>query len=513
MSEKEHAHLTEQAGMSGKAVEIGCAVGGVRSTDEASWLDLWALSAQARASLKSMGRDAACSQASSRREGAGNGSKEIITPQKLQHLQDTLYGKAKAEPGYRFWSLYGELTRGDLLEHALRLVARNGGAPGVDGESLSNIMAKPEAQAQWLEALQRELKTKTYRPSPVRRVYIPKSNGGQRPLGIPTVKDRVVQMAALMVLGPIFEADFHPRSYGFRPGRNAHQALEEIVRALRSGRLEVVDADLSKYFDTIPHDRLMKLVAGRTSDGSLLHLIKEWLDAPIVEESQGKKHVLPNRCGVPQGGVISPLLANLYLNALDWAVNDPQLRGQPVLVRYADDFVILCAPGQGQALRERLVRWLAPRGLKLNPEKSRVADSREGFNFLGFTVRWQRSRKGKGYGHVEPSAQSAKRLREAVREKLNHWTLGQRTPDAIAGVNRLLRGWSGYFHYRHSTRVMSKLQWYVRCRVRRWLWRKHRCKRGLWSGYPDESLHQRYGLWPMPTYAEWKHPKGPNALL
>jgi group II intron reverse transcriptase/maturase len=462
--------------------------------------------------LKSSGRGAACSQASSRRGGAGDGSQEITTPQKLQHLQDTLYGKAKAEPGYRFWSLYGELTRRDLLEHALRLVARNGGAPGVDGQSLAHIMAAPETQTQWLDTLQEELKNKTYRPSPVRRVYIPKSSGGQRPLGIPTVKDRVVQMAALLVLGPIFEADFHPRSYGFRPGRNAHQALDEITHALRSGRLEVVDVDLSKYFDTLPHDRLMKLVARRTSDGSLLHLIKQWLEAPAVEESRGKKHVQPNRRGVPQGGVISPLLANLYLNALDWAVNDPQLRGQPVMVRYADDLVILCATGQGKALQERLIRWLAPRGLQLNQEKSRVADSREGFNFLGFTVRWQRGRKGRWYPHVEPSAKSAKRLREALREKLNHWTLGQRIPEAMAGVNRLLRGWSGYFHYRHSSRVMSKLNWQVRRRVRRWLWRKHGCKRALWAGYPDKSLYEQYGLWSLPVTAAWKQSKGPNAL-
>jgi group II intron reverse transcriptase/maturase len=442
-----------------------------------------------------------------RREGAGDGSQEITTPEKLRHLQDTLYRKAKAEPGYRFWSLYGELTRRDLLEHALRLVVRNGGAPGVDGQRLEDIQATPETRSHWLTVLQKELETKTYRPAPVRRVYIPKSNGGQRPLGIPTVKDRVVQMAALLVLWPIFEADFHPRSYGFRPGRNAHQALDEIVAALRSGRLEAVDADLSKYFDTIPHDRLMKLVARRTSDGSLLHLIRQWLDAPVVEETDGKGRVLPNRQGVPQGGVISPLLANLYLNALDWAVNDPKVRGQPVMVRYADDFVILCAPGQGEALRQRLQRWLAPRGLKLNEEKTRVVDSRDGFNFLGFTVRWQRPRQGRSwYAHVEASARSAQRLREAVRGKLNHWTLGQRTPEAIAGLNRLLRGWSGYFHYRHSSRVMSKLNWHVRRRVRRWLWRKHGRTGALWADYPDERLYKQYGLWPLPTTAAWKHP-------
>jgi len=396
------------------------------------------------------------------------------------------------------------VTRRDLLEHALRLVVRNGGAPGVDGESLSHITVTPETQARWLDALQQELQTKQYRPAPVRRVYIPKSNGGERPLGIPTVKDRVVQMAALLVLGPIYEADFHPCSYGFGPGRNAHQALDEIVDALRSGKVEVVDADLSKYFDSIPHDRLMKLVARRTSDGSLLHLIRQWLDAPVVEENG---NVLPNRQGVPQGGVISPLLANLYLNALDWAVNDPAERGQPVLVRYADDFVILCATGQGEVLRQRLTRWLAARGLQLNEAKTRLVDSRKGFDFLGFRVRWQPSRvSGKWYAHVEASPRSQQRLREAVRGKLNHWTLGKPTPDMMAGLNRLLRGWSGYFHYRHSSRVMGRLNGQVRDRVKRWLWRKHAQKRALWSDYPDERLQAQYGLWSLPEKAAWKHP-------
>src|SRR5580700_1330148 len=493
-----------QAGSTGEAAGVGTAVGGVRSSDELNWLDLWALNPETRAYLSTARRDAACSHASSRREGAGDGPQGRTTPEKLRHLQDTLYRKAKAEPDHRFWSLYGELTRRDLLEHALRLVVRNGGAPGVDRESLAHITATSETQARWLDALQQEVQTKTYRPAPVRRVYIPKSNGGQRPLGIPTVKDRVVQMAALLVLGPIHEADFHPRSYGFRPGCNAHQALDEIVNALRSGRLEVVDADLSKYFDTIPHDRLMKLVAGRTSDGSLLHLVRQWLDAPVLEESG---NVLPNRQGVPQGGVISPLLANLYLNALDWAVNDPAERGQPVLVRYADDFVILCATGQGDALRQRLARWLSARGLKLNEEKTRLVDSRKGFDFLGFSLRWQPSQvNGKWYVHVEASTRSQQRLRVAVRAKLNHWTLGQRIPEVIADMNRLLRGWSGYFHYRHSSRVMGKLNWQVRDRVKRWLWRKHGKKRALWSDSPDERLKEQYGLWSLPEYAAWKHP-------
>ncbi len=281
-----------QTGSSGEAAGVGSEVGGVHSNDETSWLDLWAMNPETRAYLKAVRRNAACPQASPRSEGAGDGSQEIATPEKLRKLQRALYRKARAEPAHRFWSLYSELTRRDLLEHAFELVVRNGGAPGVDGQTIGSITATPERRESWLNELQRELQDKTYRPSPVRRVYIPKSNGGQRPLGIPTVKDRVAQMAALLVLAPIFEADFHPHSYGFRPQRNAHQALAAIVEALRSGRLEVVDADLSKYFDTIPHDR------------------------------------------------ISPLLANLYLNALDWAVNDAGVRGQPVLVRYADD----CAP-------------------------------------------------------------------------------------------------------------------------------------------------------------------------
>lgn len=427
---------------------------------------------------------------------------EIITPGKVRQLQITLYRKAKAQPKHRFWSLYGELLRLDVLEGALDAQIRNGGTAGVDGESLASVKSK---RRRWLEQLREELRTKRYRPSPVLRVMIPKRGGGQRPLGIPTVKDRVVQTALYMVLMPIGEADFHPRSYGFRPKRRAHQAIDEICRAVRQGYVEIIDADLSNYFGTIPHQAMMRMVARRVSDGSVLQLIKSWLGAPVVEEDKdGTKRVLPNRCGTPQGGVISPLLANIYLNPLDHGVNEKCV-GQARMFRYADDAVITCRRGRAGEVRERTKRWLEAKGLKLNEVKTRVVDiHREGINFLGFNLTWRRSQKGTEYLHVEPSQGSRAALRKNLRGILNHWTHGRSTAEAVKETNQVLRGWSAYFHFRNSTSVMGDLNGYSRNLFRRWLWRKHACKGGLWSRYPDQQLHTQHGLYALPETAAWK---------
>ena len=429
----------------------------------------------------------------------------ITTPPKVQKLQRTLYRKAKAEPGCRFYSLYGELLRRDVLETAMSAVAGNAGAAGVDGQECSAYTRSDEAWTQWRDRLLEELRTKTYRPSPVRRVRIPKGDGKTRPLGIPTVKDRVVQTAVAMLLLPVWEVDSHPQSYAYRPRRNAQQAMDAIKTALLSGRTEVIDADLSGYFDSIPHRELLRLVARRVSDGRILALIKAWLRAPIVERdpNTGRPTNTGNRRGTPQGGVISPLLANLYLNRLDWQVNE-RCELRPVLVRYADDFVILSRPGQGPELQARLKRWLERNGLTLNETKTRTLDVRtEGFKFLGFGVSWRRGKSGRNYPHIEPHPKSQQKLRNKLREKLNHWTLWRSVEEVIPEVNRQLKGWGGYFHHANSTRVFDRLNRYAADRLQRWLWRKHGCREALWARLPRRVLQERYGLYRLPTRAAW----------
>jgi group II intron reverse transcriptase/maturase len=395
-----------------------------------------------------------------------------------------------------------------VIELAMSAIARNGGAAGVDSQTPAVYMHSEEAWSRWREDLQQELKSKTYEPSPVRRVYIPKADGKLRPLGIPTVKDRVVQAAMVILLLPIFEADFHEHSYAYRPKRNAHQALTAIQQALLSGREEIIDADLSGYFGSIPHDKLMELVVRRISDGTVLALMRAWLRAPIVEEdrTRGTRRTLPNKQGTPQGGVISPLLANIYLDKLDKAVND-HCGKVPVMVRYADDFVILCPKGRGAEYLERLKRWLEGRKLKLNESKTRLLDTRqERFKFLGFRIHMGQSwRSRRAYTHVEPHSKSCWKLRDNIRQVLNRWTLHVAEDEAIRSVNRRLQGWSAYFHFGNSAKIFARMQRYVCSRVRRWLWLRHKRKSSPYERYSDDRLHQHYKLWQLPTKVAWKH--------
>ncbi len=429
-------------------------------------------------------------------------SGEIATPPKVRKLQRTLYRKAKEDKRWRAWSLYADLCRRDVLETALGSVLRNAGAPGVDGVTTEAVKANAAA---FLDEVQTQLREKRYRPLPVLRVWIPKADGKPRPLGIPTVTDRVVQAALRVLLEPVFEADFHDASYGYRPKRNAHQAIDAITLALMQGKTEVIDADLSGYFDTIDHAQLLRLVARRVSDGSILRLVKLFLKAPIVERQQdGRSRVTPNDRGTPQGGVISPLLANVYLNGLDHAVNDnPELEAK--LVRYADDFVLLTRPGRAAGLHERLKVYLERKGLRLNAAKTRLLDARqESLQFLGFTIRWQKSRRsGRCYPNVEPSTKARQKLHAAVRSQLNRWTTHQSAVATVRKVNQTVRGWSHYFHHGNSTRVFAAEQSWLRARLRVWLWRKHDRTLSRWSFFTNDRLHGQYQLFSLPTRAAY----------
>lgn len=494
-----------QGGEPSKAGRAVGEVGALRSSEEAE-----------ETKTSEERREGTWVNANANSEGSEDGRSEaerlferITTPPKIQKLQRTLYRKAKAEPKYRFYSLYGELLRKELLEMAMSSVAHNNGAAGVDGQTCDAYLQNDEAWEQWRDRLLEELRTKAYRPSPVRRVYISKDDGKLRPLGIPTVKDRVVQTAVAILLLPILEADSHPNSYAYRPKRGAHQAMDAIKEGLREGRMEVIDADLSGYFDSIPHRRLLRVVAKRISDGAILKLIRGWLRAPIVEPKK-RGHggtgngIGTNLRGTPQGGVISPLLANAYLNRLDWEVNE-RCELEPVMVRYADDFVILCRTGEGKGLLERLKGWLDRHGLVLNEKKTRLVDIRqEGIKFLGFALTWRKGRRGWQYPHVEPHPKSLKKLRNGLREKLNRSTLWRPVEEVIPELNRQLKGWAGYFHYGNSREVMGQVDRQVCGKLQRWLWRKHGCAKALWSTHTAEELHEQFGLFRMPRTAAWK---------
>jgi RNA-directed DNA polymerase len=445
------------------------------------------------------------------RASEGGKDKEIAemlkTPEKIRKLQRKLYQKAKQEKGFRFYTLYDKLCRADILSHAYRLERANKGAPGVDGVTFEAIEEREGGAEGYLSGIAEELKAKTYTPMPVRRVYIPKPDRGTRPLGIPTIKDRIVQMAVKIVIEPIFEADFQENSYGFRPRRDAHQAMDDVSLHLRRGKNQVIDADISKYFDTIPHDRLLKMVANRVVDKNILRLIKRWLKAAVVEEAEGgKKTYRGSAKGTPQGGVISPLLANIYLNVLDtvWRIKRVQERWGARLIRYADDCVVLCKGNTERVLRgmKTVLGYLE---LSLNEEKTTVVDARkEGFDFLGFTIRLIKNPKtARRFPLITPSKKALKHIRAEIRELTGRRNMALPSEVVIDKVNEVVRGWTEYFYYENCSKHLAILKHYLEERMRTYLRRKHRKNGRGYKAYPYNYLYQTLGLYRIPTTAPW----------
>ena len=399
----------------------------------------------------------------------------LATPDKIRTLRRKLYVKAKAEPEFRFYLLHDKVCRADILAHAYALARHNDGSAGVDEVTFDDIeRAGVEA---WLAALREDLASMTYRPSPVRRVMIPKPGGGERPLGVPTIRDRVAQTAAKLVLEPIFEADFEDSAYGYRPQRSAGDAIKATHRLIRRGDADVVDADLSKYFDTIPHAELMQSVARRIVDGKVLRLIKLWLTSPVEErDSAGKRRMSggkSNRKGTPQGGGVSPLLANLYINRFlkFWRLRECGETFRARVVNYADDFVILSRGKAAEALA-----WtrdvMAKLGLTINEAKTSLKNARaEGVDFLGYTFGPRYARNGELYLGARPSKKSLKRIKGKISDVLRPCERGA-WPQVRKRLNRLLGGWSAYFGYGTLNAAYRAVDRHVCDRVRRFLNRR-----------------------------------------
>jgi RNA-directed DNA polymerase len=422
----------------------------------------------------------------------------LTTPSKIRELQIKLYRKAKNEPGYRFYMLYDKVYREDILAHAYARARANKGAPGVDEQSFEEI--ESAGLAEWLTGIREELRNRTYQPQPVRRVMIPKPGGGERPLGIPTIRDRVVQTAAKLLIEPIFEADMEPSAHGYRPKRSAQDAIQEVHELLCEGYTDVVDADLSKYFDTIPHSELLQCVARRIVDKHMLHLIKMWLKVPVEEKDEaGKKRLTggkDNDRGTPQGGVVSPLLANLYMNRMlkGWRKTRRGEQYQAKVVNYADDFVILSRRKAAEALewtREVVTRL----GLTLNETKTCIRQARkESFNFLGYTFGPHRYRKdGHWYLGASPAKKAVARIKEKVGDLLVPGNVGT-WPEVRDRLNRMLRGWSAYYSYGTRMPAYRAVDNYVYQSVRNFLRRRHKVQSRGTRRFSDEVVFGKLGV-------------------
>ncbi len=428
----------------------------------------------------------------------------LTTPSSIQKLQTALHAKAKEEPEYRFYLLYDKVYRGDVLQHAYACCKANKGAAGVDDERFEDIEAY--GVERWLGELAEDLRKKTYRPQAVRRVYLKKPNGKLRPIGIPPIRDRVVQTAAVLVLTPIFEADLPAEQHAYRPERNALTAVREVHSLLSTGHTRVVEADLSGYFDSLPHAELMTSVARRVVDRQMLHLIKMWLEAPVEEtDERGRKRgTTQNRDsqrGVPQGSPISPLLANLYMRRfiLGWKRLGFEARYQVRIVSYADDFVI-CCKGSAEEAMAAMRRMMERLKLTVNEEKTRTCGiPEEHFDFLGYTFgRCYSTKTGRAYIGTRPSKKSVQRLTVAISAASTRRTTWIEAEAMVEQLNRMLRGWANYFCLGPVDKAYRAIHAHTTQRLRRWLGTKHKVRRAGFKRYPASYLHQTLGLVELP---------------